>query len=115
MKPALAVALLAVALALPAPPAYAQIELAEAGPPGGASLDAAPGETTATEETLLSATPVEQEGDDDGGPDILLMALLTTAGIGSGAVLFTLGYLLRRRIGYEPHRPPEGGEEDEGH
>ncbi|MEE8346585.1 MAG: copper resistance protein CopC [Dehalococcoidia bacterium] len=47
------------------------------------------------------------------GPDILLTALVTTASVGGAAVLLTLGYLLRRRIGFEPHRPPPS-DEDEG-
>jgi hypothetical protein len=50
------------------------------------------------------------DADDDDGPDILLLALITIASVGGVAVLFTLGYFLRRRIGYEPHRPPEGDE-----
>ena len=54
-------------------------------------------------------------GQEDGGPDILLIALLTTATGGGAAVLLTLGYLLRRRIGYEPHRPPAGGDEGDQH
>jgi len=117
MKPAPALLLLALAAALmlPAFPAYAQIELTEANPSEGARLDAPPGETAAPEETLQSAGPIAQEGDDDDGPDILLLALITTASAGGAVVLFTLGYLLRRRIGYEPHRPPEGEEEGEGH
>ncbi len=66
-------------------------------------------------------TPVPAGGDPgtvdsgDDGPDILLTALITTGVAGGVAVLFTLGYLVRRRIGYDPHRPPEGGEGDEGH
>jgi methionine-rich copper-binding protein CopC len=55
------------------------------------------------------------DADDNDGPDILFLALITIASVGGAAVLFTLGYFLRRRIGYEPHRPPEGGEGDEGH
>jgi methionine-rich copper-binding protein CopC len=54
-------------------------------------------------------TVTGDSGDDD-GPDILLLALITIASVGGAAVLFTLGYFLRRRIGYEPHRPPEGDE-----
>ena len=57
-------------------------------------------------------------GDGDGAPDIVQVALLTIAGAGGAAVLLTLGYLIRRRIGYEPHRPArdgEEGEESEGH
>ncbi len=117
MKPAPALLLLALAAALMllASPAYAQMKLTEANPPEGAGLDVPPGETAAPGETLQAAGPIAQEGDDDDGPDILLMALLTTAGIGSAAALFTLAHLLRRRIGYEPHRPPEGEEEGEGH
>lgn len=56
-----------------------------------------------------------EDASDDDGPDILFLALITTASVGGAVVLFTLGYLLRRRIGYEPHRPPEGGEEGESH
>lgn len=213
MKPALALLLLALAaaLAFPAPPAYAQIELSEADPPDGARLNAPPdvvhlcfsepvnvhdntafdfgyqmpdgrrlglrivfqpdgecvdvqpglpderpaGEYTfewqvtaaegdeegsgtlrfevsegSTPAASLSPTPAETplpvtpspeggtetgDADDDDGPDILFLALITTASVGGAAVLFTLGYLLRRRIGYEPHRPPEGGGEGEGH
>lgn len=72
-------------------------------------------------ETPLPTTPSPEgsttTGDtgDDGGPDILLLALITVAIVGGAAALVTLGYLVRRRIGYEPHRPPEGDEEGEGH
>ncbi len=51
----------------------------------------------------------------NGGPDILLIALITTASMGGAAVLLTFGYILRRRFGFEPHRPPEDKEEGEGH
>jgi methionine-rich copper-binding protein CopC len=50
-----------------------------------------------------------------GGPDILFLALITIASVGGAAVLFTMGYLLRRRIRYEPHRPPEDEGQGEGH
>ena len=119
MKPA--VALLLVVLALLVSPAYAQIELTEAGPHDGARLDAPPevrGESGAPEPSQSPAQDVDAETedvDDDDGPDILLMALITIAIAGGAAVLFTLGYLLRRRIGFEPHRPSEEGEEGEGH
>jgi methionine-rich copper-binding protein CopC len=55
-----------------------------------------------------------EDADDDGGPDILLLALVTIGSVGGAAVLFTLGYLLRKRIGYEPHRPPERDEGSDG-
>jgi len=77
--------------------------------------------TPAPGETPPPVTPSPEGGSgagdagDDDGPDILFLALITTASVGGAAVLFTLGHLLRRRIGYEPHRPPEGEEEGEGH
>ncbi len=209
MKTALALLLLALAsaLAFPASPAHAQIELTETDPPDGAELDAPPDvvhlcfsqpviiednttfafnyempdgrklglrivfqtdgecvdvypglpderpageyrfdwQVTAAEgdevgsgtlrfqvttgstpaPSPLPGTPVPEtpspdgeagteDGDDD-GPDILFVALITIASVGGAAVLFTLAYLLRRRIGYEPHRPPEGDEGGEGH
>jgi methionine-rich copper-binding protein CopC len=197
MKPVVALALLlaalAAALAFPATPAYAQIEITEADPPDGAHLNAPPdvvhlcfsqpvniedntafrfryqmpngrslglrivfqrdGECVDVDPGLPDEYPVGEytfawqvtaaEGDevgsgtlrfqigagetpspdgsqgtgdaDDDGPDILFLALITTASVGGVAVLLTLGYLVRRRIGYEPHRPSEGGEEGEGH
>ena len=72
-----------------------------------------------TSETPPPATPPAGGGPDtadagdDSGPDILLTALVTTASVGGAAVLLTLGFLLRRRIGFEPHRPPPS-DEDEG-
>ncbi len=105
---------LMIALSFPASPAQALIELTEADAPKHAELDELPSETAGQEDTLQSDGPMRQEEDDDDGPDVLLMALLTTAGIGGAAVLFTLGYLLRRRIGFDPHRPPEGDEDGGG-
>ena len=170
MKPAFA--LLLVALALLASPAYAQIELTEADPRDGARLEAPPGtihlcfselistfrpsyqkpdgqgltlqisfqpdgqcldilatlpeeppegEYTFTWQVTAAGGGEEESGtlrfhvETNGGPDILLIALITTASMGGAAVLLTFGYLLRRRIGFEPHRPPEEREEGEGH
>lgn len=124
MKPALALLplTLAAALALPASPAYSQIELSEAEPPDGARLDAPPevlGESGAPEPSQSPAQGVDAEtedGDDDDGPDILLITLITVAVFGGAAVLTSLLYLVRRSIGFEPHRPPEGDESgDEEH
>jgi methionine-rich copper-binding protein CopC len=73
-------------------------------------------------ETPLPVTPSPEgdagtgDADDDDGAEILglslifALPLITAVVVGGAAVLFTLGYFLRRRIGYEPHRPPEGGE-----
>jgi len=79
------------------------------------SATPAPGETPPPVTPSPEGGPGTGDAGDDDGPDILFLALVTTAGVGVAAVLFTLGYLLRRRIGYEPHRPPEGGEEGEDH
>ncbi len=63
----------------------------------------------------LKETPGTGQSDGDDGPDILLAALITTGVVGGAVVLFTLAYLLRRLIGYDIHRPPEGGEGGEHH
>jgi methionine-rich copper-binding protein CopC len=169
MKPALALLLLtlAAALALPASPAFSQIELSESDPPDGARLDAPPAiihlcfsqlvstlrpsyempdgqglslqisfqpdgqcvdirtelpEERPTGEYIFSwlvtaaGSDEEEAGsisfhvETDGGPDILLITLITVAVIGGAAVLTSLLYLVRRSIGFEPHRPPEGDE-----
>jgi methionine-rich copper-binding protein CopC len=88
----------------PSPPPTETPTAVTPSPTGGATPPPATppaGETTAS------------SGADSDGPDILLAALITIAAAGGAAVLFTLGYLLRRRIDFEPHRPPQG-EEDEG-
>ncbi len=125
MKPSLALLALGLAaLASLASAAYAQterIELTEADPPDGARIDAPLQVLGEGGPPALSRSPAQgvdaetEDGDDDDGPDILLTALITTASAGGVAVLLTLGYLLRRRIGFEPHRPPEGEEQDESH
>ncbi len=118
----LAAALLLVALALLASTAYAQtdpIELTEADPLDSARINAPLEALGEGGPPALSPPPAQgvdaetQDGDDDDGPDILLTALITTASAGGAALLFTLGYLLRKRIGFEPHRPPPS-DEDEG-
>ena len=83
----------------------------ETTPEGTAEAEASPVLTPSPE----GGGPDAADDGGDDGPDILLAALITTGVAGGAAVLFTLGYLLRRRIGYEPHRPPEDGEGDEGH
>jgi hypothetical protein len=60
----------------------------------------------------LAASPAyaQTEAGDNGGPDILTMALVTIGAVGGAAALATLLYLVRRAIGFDPHRPPEGEE-----
>lgn len=79
-----------------------------------------PGTTPIPTAPHASATPTPgnggptDEGDGD-DVDILLLALLTIGAAGGAAVLALLGYLIRRRIGYEPHAPHEGEEPPEHH
>ncbi len=60
--------------------------------------------------SLASPAYAQMEPAENGGPDILRTALITTGVIGGGAALATLLYFLRRRIGFDWHRPPEGDE-----
>ena len=54
---------------------------------------------------------------DDDKPDVLLMALLTVGAAGGAAVLAMIGYLIRNRVGFWPHRPPQrdGSPSEEHH
>lgn len=66
----------------------------------------------------VTPTPDVIDGGDeeDGGSDvdILKLALLTIGAAGIAGVLALIGYVVRKRIGYEPHAPHEG-EEPPGH
>ncbi len=64
----------------------------------------------------LMAPPAyaQVEPAENGGPDILLTALITTGVIGGAAALATMLYFLRRAIGFDWHRPPEGDEDADG-
>jgi methionine-rich copper-binding protein CopC len=81
-------------------------EPSPAPPPSPTPLPAETPTPVATE--TPSGGPAREDG--GGGPDILLMALLTIAVAGGAAVVATLGYVLRRAIGFDPHRPPEDEE-----
>lgn len=60
-------------------------------------------------------TPERADSEEDGGPDILTVALITAGAIIGASVLGLALYLLRRRIGFWPHRPPpdEGGDDSD--
>jgi len=50
------------------------------------------------------------------GPDVLLMVLLTLGAAAGAAFLGLIGYMIRERIGYWPHRPqPQEGAATEEH
>jgi methionine-rich copper-binding protein CopC len=55
--------------------------------------------------SISSSAPASET--DEGGPDILFMALITLAGIGGGAVLGLLLYLSRRALGLGGHPTTE--------
>ncbi len=70
--------------------------------------DTPPPGTGATASATPAASPVLiDEGDD---PDIDKYAFLTIGAAGAAAVIGTIGYLIRRRIGYDPHKPGTGGD-----
>jgi hypothetical protein len=76
-------------------------------------------EPTAEPTDEASPAPTDDAGNEDemeNGPDILPLALLTIGAAGIAAVVLLIGYLVRRAIGYDPHRPgPEGPAADEHH
>lgn len=51
-------------------------------------------------------TPEPTGDEEDGGPDILFLALITTAAVAGAVVLGGFLYLVRQRIGFWLHRPP---------
>jgi methionine-rich copper-binding protein CopC len=57
-----------------------------------------------------TASPVD-EGKDD--PDIDKYAFITIGIAGAAAVIVTIGYFIRKRVGYDPHKPGPG--DDSGH
>jgi methionine-rich copper-binding protein CopC len=57
--------------------------------------------------SISSSAPVISAGEEDGGPDILFLSLMTTAGIGGGALLGLLLYLSRRALGLGGHPTTE--------
>jgi hypothetical protein len=60
-----------------------------------------------------SPTPIETRGpdevDDGDGPDVTTIVLITAGIVGGLALLALIGYAVRRRIGFDPHKPGSGG------
>lgn len=53
--------------------------------------------------------------DDDSGPDLLVISLLTIGAAGAAAVVGLLGYVFRRRIGWWLHKPEDDAGPGEHH
>jgi hypothetical protein len=67
-----------------------------------------------------SVTPTPDGGEvtdegDDSDVDILRLALLTNGAAGAAGVIALIGYVIRKRIKYEPHAPREGEGPPEHH
>jgi hypothetical protein len=56
---------------------------------------------------------LDEEDDDD--PDILLLALLTIGGAAALGVLGLIAYLIRRRVGHDPHAPTAADSDSGNH
>jgi len=90
--------------------------------PGGSSTGTPTGNAAAspTGEPGGSPTPTEEpgvggSGEDNGdGPDILPLALLTIGAAGGLGVLALIGYLVRRKVGFDPHAPTGDSDADHG-
>jgi hypothetical protein len=73
---------------------------------GGPILQSPPATCVAGSTPTLNTPPVIEDPDDD-GPDVLLLALLTIGAAGAAAVIALIGYVIRNRVGFWLHRPPE--------
>ncbi len=95
--------LLATVTALPTP---------EPGATTPAAVSASPVPTSSR--PSASATPNARpiaSGRSGSGPDILKYSLLTIGAAGAAGVILLIGYLVRRRVGYDPHREKLGGDD----
>lgn len=57
--------------------------------------------------SISSSAPAGLASEEDSGPDILFLTLITLAGIGGGTFLGLLLYLFRRALGFGGHPPTE--------
>jgi hypothetical protein len=97
--------------------------------PGGTATASPTPEPGATTPAAISASPAPASGititlsptttaspigpgSSSNGPDILKYALLTIGAAGAAGVILLIGYFVRRRVGYDPHREKPGGDGD---
>jgi hypothetical protein len=79
--------------------------------PAAGSASPAPTSGRSSASATPTASPIAA-GSNSSGPDILKYALLTIGAAGAAGVILLIGYLVRRRIGYDPHREKPGGDGD---
>jgi hypothetical protein len=69
-----------------------------------ATKAASPGTTNAASPTATEAPA----GEGGGGPDIGTLAFLTIGAAGIAALIALVGYFIRRRVGFDLHKPGSG-------
>lgn len=88
------------------------------GSPGVGGGSETPGSTlkpgSPSPSPIVTRGPIVEEDDGD-GPDILKLALISVGVAGGAALLAMIGYFVRRRVGYEPHKPKPGDGDDDHH
>jgi hypothetical protein len=82
--------------------------------PGTARM---PAVTSSISALRMEAFAVSGQQQRNNGPDVLRMVLLTVGAAAAAAFLGLIGYVIRKRVGYWPHRPQpqEGVPTDEHH
>jgi hypothetical protein len=75
-----------------------------ASPSPTATKAASPGTTNAASPTATEAPA----GEGGGGPDIGTLAFLTIGAAGIAALIALVGYFIRRRVGFDLHKPGSG-------
>jgi hypothetical protein len=106
------VGLLCLPLVLLATAAASQTPEPGATAPAAVSASPAPTSGRPSASATPNASPIAP-GTSSSGPDILKYSLLTIGAAGAAGVILLIGYLVRRRVGYDPHREKPGG--DDGH
>ncbi len=62
-----------------------------------------------------SDTPGSGSSDgDDNDPSVLTLTLITIGIVAAGAIVAVIAFVIRRRVGYEPHAPSDGSGESGG-
>jgi hypothetical protein len=78
--------------------------------PAAVSASPAPASARPSASATPAASPIAAVS--SSSPDILKYALLTIGAAGAAGVILLIGYVVRRRVGYDPHREKPGGGDD---